>query len=233
MNSGTALAGKAGETAHDGEALGLTLRGTATTPGGPLQAPASGSACVHWRLRIVQRMEPGLELVHEFTAPEPFELAYAADATGAARRARIPVEARLEVPPVLHRPGSPGAAHVATLFGLQGDLRVEEIAVRADEVLEIDGVLVSQPGALDGPFRSVEVPAEIAEAVVRVPARSSRPNLLPWALGTAAALVGSLGVAGALSTGGGRAVGRSALRAVMGPGHAGIGAPRVVPPRWP
>lgn len=232
-------------TLPSSEALGVVLRGAAgISASEPLRAPASGLPCVHWRLRIVQTMGPGVELVHDVTAPEPFELQIRDDA-GPSRRVKISADARLDALPVLHRDGSPGALAVARLFGLEGRVHVEEVAVRPGEALEVEGVLLPESSD-ELPFRGVELPTEIAEAVVRLPDRGRRPNLLPWALGTAAALASSVGLLTTVAhTSGGRAlsrfaasavtpVGRAVLRAVAGPpAPSEIGPLRPSRPRWP
>jgi len=52
----------------------VKLRGSAGAPGESLRSPASDAACVHWRLRVYEVVGPGMELVHELAAAEPFEL---------------------------------------------------------------------------------------------------------------------------------------------------------------
>src|SRR5262249_52407793 len=103
-----------------------------------LRAPASGQACVHWRLRGVEHLTAQTELVHDLASPEMFDLAWG----GAPETGRAPVRiqldpetARIEATPTLHRPGTPGAAAVARAFGFRGAVTVEEVIIRAgDEV---------------------------------------------------------------------------------------------------
>jgi hypothetical protein len=57
----------------------------------------------------------------------------------------------------------------------------------------VDGV---DSASAPGPFRGVAHEMELLGATVRVPARAVlAPVLLPWALGTAAALLGGVGAA--------------------------------------
>lgn len=184
-----------------------------------LRSPVSGVPCVHWRLRIVEQVNGGtLQLVHEIASTEDFDVAWAgAGAVQASRRGgeddgtarelgapqtravRIrvsPQSARIEATPVLHRPGSPGAVAAGRHFGFSGHLSVEEVALRPGEEIVAEGFLERVDGALQGPFRGVERELELFEATVRLPARVAlAPVLLPWALGTAAALLGGVGVA--------------------------------------
>lgn len=177
------------------------LSGTACAVRELVRSPASGAPCVHWRLRIVEFVAPGLELVHEVASPEPVELATRAHPEGPAVRVLLrPEHARIEAVPVLHREGTPGARATARHFGLRGPVRVEEVIIRQDEALEADGVLCDPAAATAaGPFRQVDAPAELVHVTIRVTAALSlRPNLLPWALGTAAALLGTVSATAAL-----------------------------------
>jgi hypothetical protein len=166
-----------------------------------LRAPASGQACVHWRLRVVEHLTGRTELVHELASPEPFDLVWAArahvhvDDRRPAVRIRIdPGTAHIEATPTLFRAGTPGALAVARTFGFRGALSVEEVVIRPGELLSADGVLQDLSfGA--GPFRSAAQGLELLDAKVRLPSRSLGPVLLPWALGTAAALLGGMGLA--------------------------------------
>jgi hypothetical protein len=177
------------------------LHGTVGTLGEALRAPASGTPCVHWRLRIFEEVAPGMEFVHELRSPEPLELTCPAEADQPARRVRLaPDQARVQAVPVLFRTGTPGALAVARDFGLQGRVRVEEVIMRPGELVEAEGILTDPGTALSaGPFRSIDAPAELMQATVRMEAGLSlRPVLLPWALGMAAAMVGTASVASAL-----------------------------------
>jgi hypothetical protein len=183
------------------EPTATTLRGQVGATGELLSSPASGAPCVHWRLRIFERISPTLELVHETLSPEPFELRWAADPTAPPQPVRLDAERlRLEAQPVLHREGSAGAQAVARHFGFQGRLRVEEVLIRQGETVEASGVLFDPAAAGAGPFRANHASAELCDATVRLPTGISlRPALLPWALGTAAALLGAAGAVTALS----------------------------------
>lgn len=162
-----------------------------------LRAPASGQPCVHWRLRVVEHLTARTELVHELTSPESFDLVWGGNSAPWRPPVRIrvdPAKARIEATPSLHRAGTPGAVAVAQAFGFRGALSVEEVVIRAGEALSADGVLQDLTfGA--GPFRAAAQGLELLEATVRLPSRSLGPALLPWALGTAAALLGAMGLA--------------------------------------
>jgi hypothetical protein len=161
-----------------------------------LAAPASGQPCVHWRLRVVEHLTARTELVHELASPESFNLVWGGDSgQGLPVRIRVdPEAARIEATPTLHRAGTPGALSVAGAFGFRGALSVEETVIRAGDTLEADGILQDLSlGA--GPFRAAAQGLELLEATVRLPSRSLGPVLLPWALGTAAALLGGMGLA--------------------------------------
>lgn len=162
-----------------------------------LTAPASGQLCVHWRLRVVEHLTARTELVHELASPEPFNLVWGGDSAqgGLPVRIRIdPEAAQIEATPALHRAGTPGALAVARAFGFRGALSVEETVIRAGDTLSADGIL--QDLSFDaGPFRAVAQGLELLDATVRLPSRSLGPVLLPWALGTVAALLGGMGLA--------------------------------------
>ncbi len=179
-----------------------TLHGTAAAPGELLRAPASGVPCAHWRLRIVEQVAPRLEFVHEVVSPEPLEILWQPDPSCAPTRVRVAAEhAQLQAAPAVFRPGSPGALAVAEQFGLRGAVLVEEVVIKHGEALEAEGMLTDPATALSrGPFRSVDLPPELLEPVIRLgSALSLRPVILPWALGTAAALLGSVGVGAAVA----------------------------------
>ncbi|HXI60047.1 MAG TPA: hypothetical protein VNO55_28465 [Polyangia bacterium] len=175
----------------------MNFAGTARGGAETLRSPVSGLPCVHWRLRIVENMTPSLQLVHELASPELFEVAWAragdADSGRPALRVRVdPRASRIEATPVLHRPGTPGALAAARHLGLPGPVSVEEVLIREGESLEAEGFL-ENPGAEMGPFRAVAGEPELMDAIVRLETRSLGPTLLPWALGTAAALLGVMG----------------------------------------
>jgi hypothetical protein len=182
-----------------------------------LRSPVSGTRCVHWRLRVVEHVNSTLQLVHEIASPEDFDLTWSGTGHQAglmpARRGPeagmelggpvqavkfrvVPQTARIEATPVLHRPGSPGALSTGRQFGFLGHLSVEEVILRAGEEIVAEGFLEEPYATPAGPFRGVERALELFEATVRLPARAAlAPVLLPWALGTAAALLGGVGVA--------------------------------------
>jgi hypothetical protein len=158
-----------------------------------VRSPVTGQACVFWRLRVVEHLTARSELVHELASSEPFDLVW-----GEGRlpvRVRLdPASARIEATPGLHREGTPGALAVARAFGFSGAISVEEVAIRPGETLEADGILEdTNLGA--GPFRTVAHHLELIDATLRLPSRSIGPALLPWAFGTAAALLGGMGLA--------------------------------------
>ncbi|HVZ87232.1 MAG TPA: hypothetical protein VHG72_09695 [Polyangia bacterium] len=163
-----------------------------------LRAPASGQPCVHWRLRVVEHLTARTELVHDLASPEPFELAWG----GAPEAGRPPVRIRLdpeaanvEATPSLYRAGTPGAAAVAQAFGFRGDVSVEEVIIRPGEAVTAEGLLQDLSSGA-APFRAAANGLELFEATVRVPSRALAPAvLIPWAFGTAAALLGGMGLA--------------------------------------
>jgi hypothetical protein len=134
--------------------------------------------------------------VHEVASPDPFELTWAALA-GNERAPRSPIRirldpesARIHAAPVLHREGTPGALAAGRHFGLDGPLRVEEVMIHAGEAVSAEGIL-DDPLAGEGPFRASGGGLELLEPTLRLATHSIGPALLPWALGTAAALLGS------------------------------------------
>jgi hypothetical protein len=164
-----------------------------------LRAPASGVPCVHWRLRVVEHLTARSELVHDLASPDAFELAWG-NTEGGRPPVRIrlePESARIEATPSLHRAGTPGAMAVARAFGFRSDITVEEVVIRPGEEVTADGVL-QDLGFGAGPFRA---PAQaqalaLSEATVRLQTRALAPAMLiPWAFGTAAALLGGMGLA--------------------------------------
>lgn len=177
------------------------LRGTAAAPTELLRSPASGAACVHWRLRIYETVAAGAELVHEVMAHEPFEISWREDELRPPRPVRLASEhVNIQAQPTLHGEGSPGALAVAGHFGLSGKIRVEEVLLRQGTDLEAEGLLFDPESLAGGPYRGHQGQAELFEATVRLPTGLAlRPALLPWALGTAAALLTAAGAATALS----------------------------------
>jgi len=176
----------------------VRLAGRASCPREPLVSPVSGTPCVYWRLRIVEELDPSLRLVHEIASEEPFEIVdeEAASADGSAARVRVlPGAADIRGSAVLHRPGSPGARAAGRYFELSGELGVEEIILRPGDEIVAEGLLEGFDGEA-GPFRAPAREQELLGALVRLPTRNALgPVLLPWALGTAAAVMGGMGVA--------------------------------------
>lgn len=179
-------------------ASSVSLEALAEPAGELLRAPASGQSCVHWRLRVVEHLTSNSELVHDLASPDPFELAWGGptgDSRAAVRIRLDPETARIEATPTLHREGTPGAQAVARAFGFSGAVSVEEMVIRAGETVTADGVL-QDLGVGAGPFRAPAQALELCEATVRIPSRSLAPAvLIPWALGTAAVLLGGMGLA--------------------------------------
>ena len=100
----------------------------------------------------------------------------------------------------LHHEGSPGAQAVAEHFGLQGRVRVEEVLIRQGETWRPRACCSTRRRPPSGPYRASQGAAQLFEATVRLPTGIAlRPALLPWALGTAAALMGAAGAASAVS----------------------------------
>jgi hypothetical protein len=116
---------------------------------------------------------------------------------GAVRIRVVSESLQLRAAPVLHRPGSPGALRVARQFGLSNAISVEEIVLPEGERVQVAGVL--DGGAIGGlahrgPFREVASALELHEgALVVASRRELGPALLPWALGTAAAILAGVG----------------------------------------
>jgi len=178
----------------------VSFEGTAVAGPDLLRSPVSGQTCVHWRLRIVERLTSRTQLVHELASSEPFDLDWSTS-SGSADGGRAPVRIRLEpeaarilATPVLHREGTPGAAAAARAFGFAGPISVEEVVIRHGEQLFAEGIL-DDPGRADGPFRSTSRGLALHEATVRLDSISLAPAILPWALGTAAALLSGMGLA--------------------------------------
>jgi hypothetical protein len=192
------MSGAAGRSAVSFEAR-VSPRG-----GVVLRSPVSGAACVYWRVRVVEQIDARLHLVHEIASPEAFDLirsGAAAEAAGPSpdagappvQIAVAPETARIRATPVLHRPGSPGALAAAQAFGFSGAISVEEVMVRPDDEIDVSGVLEADDGAAS-PFRQVGRALELYDATLTLPTRSALgPVILPWALGTAAALLGAVG----------------------------------------
>jgi hypothetical protein len=179
----------------------VSFEGLACAGATVLHSPVSGQACVYWRVRIAQRLTARTQLVHEMTSEEPFEIAFRRadhEPDGVpTRRVRLdPTSARIEAPPVLHREGTPGAEAAAQFFGLAGPVSVEETIIKLGESLNADGVVVDLDAAVGAaPTRGTSRGPELHHALVVVETKSLGPVLLPWALGTAAALMGGMGLA--------------------------------------
>jgi len=176
----------------------VSFEARASAGAGLLRSPVSGQACVYWRVRITQRLTDRSQLVHEIESEEAFELRWGRpDRALEDLRVRVePGAARIQAPPVLHREGTPGAESAARYFGLAGPLSVEEVLIRVGEALSAEGILSDFDAAVGaGPLRSTSRGPELHEALVTLESRSLAPVLLPWALGTAAALMSGMGLA--------------------------------------
>jgi hypothetical protein len=152
-------------------------------------------------VRIAQRLTDRSQLVHEIASEEAFELGWRGTGEsaygGPAVRVRVsPDGAIIQAPPVLHREGTPGAEAAARAFGLAGPISVEEVLLRPGEGLTAQGIFSDLDEAVGaGPFRGTARGPELLEATLTIESKSLGPVLLPWALGTAAALMGALGIA--------------------------------------
>jgi hypothetical protein len=179
----------------------VSFEGTVHVASELLRSPVSGLPCVHWRLRITQHIAPRMELVHEVASPEAFEihwtLAPGSDGEPGAQPLRLrldPEAARIHAAPVLHREGTPGALAAGRHFGLEGPLRVEEVILHQGEPIGAEGIL-EDSAAGESPFRSASHGPELLDPTLRVATPGIGPALLPWALGTAAALLGATAAA--------------------------------------
>jgi hypothetical protein len=165
-------------------------------PGADLvHSPVNGRPCVYWRLRVVERLTAGSQLVHEMASSQPFRLLWGAR-DGATAPVRILVEpdnARIEAAPTLYRQGSAGALAVARAFGFPGALSVEEIAVQPGDEIAAAGTLLD-PRVDAGPFRTIEREPELIEARLTVASVTLGQALLPWAVGTVAAVLSGVGL---------------------------------------
>src|SRR5262245_46607468 len=162
----------------------------------PVRSPVTDQPCVYWRLRIVESLTARSELVHEMASSQPFRLLWGAR-NGEVAPVRILIEpdgARIEATPTLHRHGSPGALAVARAFGFPGPLSVEEIAILPGDEVAASGTLLDPPRDA-GPFRTVERDPELLDATLTLAGESLSQVLLPWAVGTAAAVIGGIGLA--------------------------------------
>jgi hypothetical protein len=159
-----------------------------------VRSPVTDAACVYWRLRVVERLTAGSQLVHEVASEQPFHLVWGARERSPVRIRVEPQSARIEAPHTLHRPGSPGAVAVTRAFGFPGVLSVEEIAIHPGDEVEAAGTLLD-PRHDAGPFRTVEGEPELLDATLTVAGETLGQALLPWAVGTAAAFLGGIGLA--------------------------------------
>jgi hypothetical protein len=158
-----------------------------------LRSPVTDQPCVYWRLRVVEHLTARSALVHEMASSEPFDLVWG-EGRSPIRVRLDPAATRIEATPTLHREGTPGALTVAGTYGFSGAISVEETVIRAGATLQAEGLL--EDAALGaGPMRGAAHHLELLDATVRLAGPSLGPALLPWALGTAAALLGGLGLA--------------------------------------
>jgi hypothetical protein len=158
------------------------------------RSPASDQPCIYWRLRVVERLTAGSQLVHEIASSQPFRLLWGAQDRAPVRILVEPDTARIEAPPALHRPGSPGALAVARAFGFPGVLSVEEIAIHPGDEIDAAGTLLDARQDA-GPYRTIEREPELLDATLTVAGETIGQALLPWAVGTAAAFITGIGLA--------------------------------------
>jgi hypothetical protein len=176
----------------------VSFEGTLHVGSELLRSPISGLPCVHWRLRITQHLAPRMQLVHEVASPEAFEVHWAIagdgdDSASASPPLRLrldPEAARIHAAPVLHREGTPGALAAGRHFGLEGPLRVEEVILHQGEPVAAEGIL-DDSAASSSPFRSASHGPELLDPTLRLATPGIGPALLPWALSTAAAILGA------------------------------------------
>jgi hypothetical protein len=161
-----------------------------------VRSPVTDQPCVYWRLRIVERLTAGSQLVHEMASSQAIRLVWGArEAECPPVRITVqPDNARIEAPPTLHRPGSPGALAIARAFGFPGMLSVEEVAIHLGDEIDAMGTLFD-PRHDAGPFRTIESEPELLDATLTVAGETLGQVLLPWAVGTAAAFLGGIGLA--------------------------------------
>lgn len=208
------------------------LEGTAAAATSMLRSPASGTACVYWRLRVTETIAPTV-FVHDVCSDEAFELQVPLD-SGLPPRLSGPLringrEARIDALAILHRPDSVAAKAVATAFGLTGQLTVEEVVIPVGARLEVSGALVGAAAA--GPFRSAPPEYALTDVTVKVPGNVRRNQFLPWAVGTGAAILSVLGVAGAVARNMDVApIGRHLAKAFF---HGEVVKPKPPYRRWP
>lgn len=188
------------ETTNAPSAAAVSFEARASAGAALLTSPVSGQACVFWRVRIAQRLTDRSQLVHEIASEDAFELRWGRHADESGRedvRVRIdPMSANINAPPVLHREGTPGAEAAAQFFGLAGPVSVEETLIKSGEMLQAEGMLSDIDSAVGASlFRGTGRGPELLEATVTVESRGLAPALLPWALGTAAALMTGMGLA--------------------------------------
>ncbi len=219
----------------------VSIEALASAGAGLLRSPVSGQACVYWRVRITQRLTARSQLVHEIESEEAFELRWGrSDRPHDEICLRLaPEAARIQAPPVLHREGTPGAESAARYFGLAGPLLVEEVLIRAGEAVSAEGIISDLDAAVGaGPFRGTTRGPELVDAIVTVESKSLAPVLLPWALGTAAALMSGMGLA-TYAAWRAHLLTRSALPAAvvrlprLFSAHAQLQPPELPHPRWP
>ena len=213
----------------DRPATMTTLRGQVGASGELLASPASGAPCVHWRLRIFERISPTMELVHEALSPEPFELRWTADPTVPPQPVRLDAERAAHRGPAGAAPGGlgrrPGGGPPLRAAGPGAGRGGADPAGRDRRGQR--GAVRSQRGRGAGPFRANQATAELCDATVKLPTGISiRPALLPWALGTAAALLGAAGAVSALSK-------LWKLRLEGAAAADTIGPVKIRRPRWP
>ena len=134
-----------------------------------VRSPVTDRPCIYWRLRIVERLTAGSQLVHEMASSQAFHLLWGAR-NGATAPVRILVEpdnTRIEGTPALHRHGSAGAlARGLTLADLEREYIERVLAAeggnktRAAQRLGLDRKTL---------YRKLEEYARVAGTVVSEP----------------------------------------------------------------
>src|SRR4029079_239831 len=161
-----------------------------------VRSPVTDQPCVYWRLRIVERLTAGSQLLDEMSSSRASRRVWGAyDAERPPVRILVePDTAHIDAPPALHRPGSPGALAVARAVRFPGVLSVEEIAIHPGDEIDASGTLYD-PRHDGGPFRTVEREPELVESSLLVTGETLGQRLLQWAVATAAAFLGGIGLA--------------------------------------
>ena len=202
--AGTTPPGDDGEAGsrNDATELRWSLEAQAEPAQELLRSPVIRSALRYWRLRIVEHLTAAQRAGSRYS-PRPRRSSSSGEARrrgrGDVRRsasASIPKPRRIEATPTLHRRGDAGRARRSRgRSASAASVTVEEVIIRAGDAVTADGILQDLATA---PARSAR-PARASRSTrrrVRLPSRGLGPAaLIPWAFGTAAALLGGMGLA--------------------------------------